>query len=696
MSFRGTFEHFSIQSLVISATNIILLDIFNRSREVFDKVADSNASILGAINANTGVVEAAVNKAITAASESINANILDVNQAIGLAEGNILSEVAGNTTILDGIFGALSKGINVEILNEITLSEGLFGNILSGIQSILKGNTDSIDDLLGKVFSTVLGPILGNLDGILDKFVGLGSIWEAIRVIMQRDSVGEAKERAVIVDPDIEGFGSVVAQSVIEGLTKRIGVSGSELSEATKIVDLDQFLNSYEMTCKQLLAGFLDPTTEGASWIIGVLADIMSAFGFLFVQSKADLERCLAVWSADNPWKVLEPGDVARMWHLGLLENDQAIKVLTMNGYGLGDAADLLNSSQTLPTVDFLMAMWLREIITEPAFDFGLSQQGFNEEYAKGIKELAFFIPPVQDLITMSVREVFTPSIRAENRQDENFPPDFAKWAAQQGVSEFWAKNYWAAHWQLPSVQMGFQMLHRQEIDEDKLRNLMQALDIMPGWVDPLIAISFTPITRVDIRRLNRLELLEGPALRKAYRDIGYNVENAELLSTFTEELNKEDEILTLDVASDLTRSNIIGFYKDGIISKTVASVLLIQAGINVAAAALFIQAADFDIERKDRKQQVDIVFDRFKFGAITFVEANDQISGLGLETAEAQLARLDLVRLREQQTKLPSRADLDKFVKGNIISDAEYLNVMERHGYSDLWAGRYLEAANA
>jgi hypothetical protein len=224
----------------------------------------------------------------------------------------------------------------------------------------------------------------------------------------------------------------------------------------------------------------------------------------------------------------------------------------------------------------------------------------------------------------------------------------------------------------------------------------MRALDIMPAWRERLTQISFSPFTRVDIRRMHDQGILNEDEVVRAYKDIGYDDDKAEKLKDFTVRLNSDVELISLDIAEDLTRSSIVNFYKDGIISRDVALALLIQAGINGVAAELFLDSADFDLERADRKADVDIVLDAFDVGEIDFDEAANRITALDLESRERELALLDLERHRIRDIKLPSRADLDRFVKGGIITDDEYLDQMRRLGFPDIWAGRYLELATA
>ncbi|MCP4231956.1 MAG: hypothetical protein GY771_17645, partial [bacterium] len=168
-----------------------------------------------------------------------------------------------------------------------------------------------------------------------------------------------------------------------------------------------------------------------------------------------------------------------------------------------------------------------------------LRKIGVHPNYFDTYKTLAFPIPPVNDLITMAVREAFTPEIASRFGQYEGLPKEYVDAAAKKGVSQEWAERYWAAHWTLPSVQQGFSMLHRGIINQSDLSLLLRALDIMPFWRDKLIALSFRPLTRVDTRRMHILGTLDEAGVKRAYLDQGYNDRNAALMTDFTVRFNR-------------------------------------------------------------------------------------------------------------------------------------------------------------
>jgi hypothetical protein len=281
--------------------------------------------------------------------------------------------------------------------------------------------------------------------------------------------------------------------------------------------------------------GIIDGT--GGKIAFEVLQVVGKAMGLLSIGG-AIAAKELYEFSKTCDWEILEPGDAVVAFQRGLIDQADLNTELLMRGYSQNRVDTLIETGYQVPDPASLYSMNLRGLPGGENLTDRFKDLRFNPTDAQSLSDLKFYIPGAQDLITMAVRDVFNPAIVEEFGQDQDFPDEFGTYAAQQGISDFWARKYWAAHWVLPSMQMGFEMLHRRVIDEDKLKRLMAAQDIMPGWRDDLIAISYRPYTRVDIRRMHDTGVLSEDEVYDAYRDIGYNDQRARTLTDFTIELN--------------------------------------------------------------------------------------------------------------------------------------------------------------
>ena len=246
-----------------------------------------------------------------------------------------------------------------------------------------------------------------------------------------------------------------------------------------------------------------------------------------------------------------------------------------------------LDGVLTKPSSQDVIAYQLRQDPDLSYLSPELSKIGIHPYYHTLYKELAKPIPPVADIITMAVREAFTPEIAARFGQYEGLPAAYVEWVGKKGLTKEWAERYWAAHWSLPSPQQGFEMLHRGVINESDLSLLLRALDIMPFWRDKLIEISFNPLTRVDVRRMYGLGVLDKAGVLKAYKDIGYNETNANLMTEFTvryQDAIKQREEERAEAAKEKrvvpwTNAQTLKFLKMGLITEDRARDELVALG---------------------------------------------------------------------------------------------------------------------
>lgn len=216
------------------------------------------------------------------------------------------------------------------------------------------------------------------------------------------------------------------------------------------------------------------------------------------------------------------------------MREETIIDLISRGGIHPDYAHDYLDAVLTKPASEDIIAYELRRDPSLSNLGDELLKVGVHQNYHGLYKELAYQIPPVADIITMAVREAFTPDIARRFGQYEDLPTEFVEWVGKKGLNKDWAERYWAAHWSLPSPQQGFEMLHRGVIGEGDLNMLLRALDIMPFWRDKLIQIAYRPLSRVDVRRMFALGVLDVSGVRKAYTDIGYNEYNADLMTQFT------------------------------------------------------------------------------------------------------------------------------------------------------------------
>lgn len=246
-----------------------------------------------------------------------------------------------------------------------------------------------------------------------------------------------------------------------------------------------------------------------------------------------------AAWQL-APNRLIDIGTVTDLSVRRMMPFEDVVKYAAANGYNRTQLEHLIQLRYTRADAQTIIAASYRDPSIAAFSETLLTQLGYSGFDQKIIRTAAAFLPGPADLIRFLVRDIYTPTIVDQFGLYDNYPPAFTPLAAQQGMSEQTARDYWAAHWTLPSLTQGFTMLQQHQIKEADLRLILRANDTLQKFVDPLIAISYTPLGRIDIRRFNALGLLDGEDLICAYEANGYNRANAELSAQWTVKYNAQ------------------------------------------------------------------------------------------------------------------------------------------------------------
>lgn len=333
---------------------------------------------------------------------------------------------------------------------------------------------------------------------------------------------------------------------------------------------------------------------------------------------------------------------------------------------------------------NMIRELFLRGVLDEKGMYMRMRELGYTDERTKEIVQSWSLIPGPTDLLHMVAKEAFEPDMIEHYGYADEFPEEQVQWLQKQGLSREWALKYWYAHWETPSIQQGFEMLHRGVIDRKELDDLFRTIEIPPFWREKLTQVAYMPYTRVDTRRMHELGVLGDEELVTAYLDQGYPEEKAVKMAEFTIRYNQEND-------KDLTKSQIMSGYKDKLITKQDAIDLLVQIDYSSDQAEYMLALEDYAEWKEYQDDMIDIIKEKFQGNLITDWEARSRLNALNLPGAKVDTL-LEKWRVRQiSNTKLPSKSDLDKFKKYGVIDEDNYRIEMQRLGYSNVYIEWYL-----
>ena len=305
-----------------------------------------------------------------------------------------------------------------------------------------------------------------------------------------------------------------------------------------------------------------------------------------------------------------------------------------------------------------------------------MRELGYTDARIKEIIQTWTIYPGPQDLFTMVGHEAFEPDMYGPLGLADEFPSEQIPWLEAQGISKEWAMKYWIAHWNEPSLEQGFEMLHRGIIDRSQLDMLFKVVEIPKFWRDKLMAITHNPYTRVDARRMHELGVLSSEELVQSYQDLGYDAAKAVKMAEFTIKYNAEGD-------KQLTRSVILDSFRSDLISRSDAEELLTSSGYSKDVADFYLTHEEYKQAVEVQKMYIGISEDQYKLSMQSENETRSALLKLNLRGSKID-ALMDQWTLEKYKYEdLPTRSELDSMLVQKIITEGNWREVMTRRGFS-------------
>ena len=413
-----------------------------------------------------------------------------------------------------------------------------------------------------------------------------------------------------------------------------------------------------------------------------------------------------------NAWRRPTPLDIqvlAYAKHTGKLSNDVIDTNYASLGYNDNYKDVLFTFYKPKLTVTELLEAEKRIENLDYDVTQALKDAGFNDKEISILRELSYAYPSPTDFIRFAVRDVFTSDKETQEALSAEFPEDIVPYAKKAGMRKDVLMWYWKAHWELPSPTQVYEMLHRLNpdvlavrgeayksigLDVEKLKTDLETVkfylkqaDYDKRWRERLLAISYNPLTRVDLRRIYELGLINDNELLARLMEVGYTKKDAELMLEFYKTFRQEE-------ARTFAKTEIKYLLYYGIINETEAKVMLERLGYTESDAKTMIELWKVKLAEKDMRETQKFVRDAYALGEITRAEAERILkqAGLSEEVIAVVLDKEDKRRLKSQ--KLPSASTVVKWLKLGVISKDKAREILRSINVKEEYIEFYIKEA--
>jgi len=438
---------------------------------------------------------------------------------------------------------------------------------------------------------------------------------------------------------------------------------------------------------KEMLDNALGEDGEAAaSALLGIGSMVGSAaFGSVSGSLFSGLTYAVNRWL--RPARADPPMAIANAWRHGLDWNSVDFHTAD-RGWRIEYIQQLAETLRPRTDAGDMLALWRRGQLAEGALDGELGARGYEPGDIARLKQATELIPGPGDLISMAVREAFDPAVVAAYGYDENFPAEFGEWMAKQGDVDGWAMKFWAAHWHMPGLAQALEALYRlDDFGMDELDLFLRVSDIAPAWRDYIKRTAYRTLTRVDVRRMYGMGVLDRAGVKKKYTDFGYSPEDAEAMTEFTVRYETDED-------REATKTDILSFLNVGALTPEEAGSWLSSIGYGPELAAYLVAREQMKAEQRLVEERVRYLGNLYTHGELTRSYTSTRLAANGVPAWQIQHLMQEWDIERESKIERPSRATLDNLFRQDVITQSDYTSGLSALGYQDQYVNWYLTSA--
>ena len=505
-------------------------------------------------------------------------------------------------------------------------------------------------------FDRLTGVILGAIVESIDFLVAaiehtLGILWDGFADGM----VFSWKKLVEYISPQLRSSTNKRWKSLIDYLSRYKAIDSETIDDFNKLKDLSEPMEWF--TWIGIWIATIGVTVKG--FVYAVTGDIRRKQFSQYEPENMDVNSALrAAFIAPEKIEL-----VKRILEEAGLPDDQ-IELMFISMYRVYDEG-------------IVRGLFLRGEIDETKMFERMKQLGYTDTRINEIVKLWQVIPGVQDIVRYIAKEAFEPDKIKTFGLMEEYPVEAEKWAKMQGVSKKWVEAEWVAHWRDLGIDFMLEAFHRHIVDWDLVKDYMSLIEIPPKLQSIVRDTAFRVYTRVDVRRMHAMGVLNDAELVTAYLDQGYDEDKAVKMAEFTIQYNIQQQ-------KDLTKSEILKGYAERIIPKEEAKDMLVDMKYDSDEAEYLLTFEDYKENKKLEDLVLKNIATRFQSNLISEFETRSRLAKLNLSGE-----RIDLLVEKWQiditvDIKPASKADSDKFYAGGLIDKDNYRDRLKKIGYLD------------
>ena len=373
--------------------------------------------------------------------------------------------------------------------------------------------------------------------------------------------------------------------------------------------------------------------------------------------------------------KYLSLSDYIQLNYRGVIDNKSLLSYANKEGYNELEMNNLKELYKKYLSLTDYIQLNRRELITDESLTDYSNKLGFTDIELKNQGKLTEYYPSTSDLVSFAVREAFESDEKLFIHGLNAIPKPFSEYGKKIGLDESWIKKFWHSHWRLLGVDQILEAFHRGFIQRNVLLDYLRRLDYTERDRETILSMSYNLLTRVDVRRIFQNGLMSSQEVFDYYGTLGFSEKDKTLMTSLAKQVRFID-------MKDL-RKLYIDEFEAGLSTESEVKENLRSTGLDVDEITLYLGVSDKVRELEFTTELKNQLTQRFYEGIIDFDELVVQLRELGVSNRELRRIEKNAVLFDFRKTKLPTIAELKRYLKKDIINLVKFVYYALRIGYS-------------
>ena len=654
--------------------------------------------------------------------QSLNSDIRAIGNVVSGIESDIVGPLGKAISDLDVAFGGFPQDVGIQL-------DKVFTPLLKDLAAVWKAIASGDLVELGKIAHVIFDFLTTNQHSLSD----IARDLERIGVIFP----GSA--HSTINWDDITEIGAQLKNMSAElaGITAHtIGEVTSPKDKIVERCDLTTF-DDARSSAKDAVDGSPDWLKSLVHGLFYILMELVSIEPLAEKARDLDIERL----NKNCPIAKIDPSTVISLWRRGLLAEDDAKEELLVQGYNSSRQQALFDGTRHQPSPEELFEHFFRNVIDSNQVSEGLKQIGYTDEQIFAAKSVvAKLLEPslllqlwqrnlideseirlalkVQRYSEADIDAILVSGFRPPNIQEsirseairkvlgnfwlpfisdfDTIPQEVKDAGRAEGMNDDAIRAIWWEHWNILDPATWINLYYRGFRSGSELSAALDGFYIPKTLQLDLIDSNRPLIPFRTIPTILASGILTEDQARKKLQQHGFSAEDTDILIKYAERSKTKPAASTATAVKTLSIQNARTLFDDGALTEEQYVQILEAHGYTSDLAAKQAQVDTIAAHARQRKQQLTDLEAEVTVGTTTVDAALSQLSAAGFTEAEIARFQAAVRRRTTANVKRPSIAELDKFIKAQLITVQQYHDELAAQGWLEPWLSAFMGLVSA